>query len=121
MSNFDPAIYNESYENGHVDNRNFKPFIINNLITDTDVNNVYKMVRDNPDGFLFQKFAGHRAWTLSDKEFEDRLSKSVSDWLGEKVILREYSFARYSNKFGYKPLIFPVGSLFGDFPILRFF
>lgn len=107
MSNFDPAVYNEAYENGHVDNRDFEPFIINNLITQDDIQNVYSMVEINPDGFMFQKFAGHRAWTLRNKDFEDRLSKSVSDWLGEPVVLREYSFARYSNKFGYKPKLFP--------------
>jgi hypothetical protein len=107
MNNFDPAIYNEAYENGHVDNRDFKPFVINNLITDSDVANVYKMVEDRPDNFLLQQFAGHKAWTLSNKDFENRLSKSVSDWLGEDVVLREYSFARYSNKFGYNPKLFP--------------
>lgn len=107
MSNFDPAVYNEVYENGQVDNRNFQPFVINSLITQEDINKVYKMVNDNPENFLFQKFAGHRAWTLSDKEFEDKLSKSVSSWLGEEVVLREYSFAKYSNKFGYKPKLFP--------------
>lgn len=107
MSDFDPAVYNEAYENGYVDNRNLKPFVINNLLTLEDIENIYQIVNSKPEDFMFQKFAGHRAWTLSNADFENKLNKSVSDCLGEAVVLRECSFARYSNKFGYKPKLFP--------------
>ena len=57
--------------------------------------------------FLFQKFAGHRAWAFKDEEFANKLNKVVTDLIGEPMVLTEYSFARYSPKFGYKPKLFP--------------
>jgi hypothetical protein len=107
MNNFDPAIYNENYENGYVENRNFKPIIIKDIISNEQKENIYKKINLMGDNFLFQKFAGHRAWAFIDQEFSENLNKTVSDIIGEPMRLTEYSFARYSAKFGYKPKLFP--------------
>jgi hypothetical protein len=107
MFDFDPAPYNEVYENGVVDNRDFSPVIIKNLISDEDRGRIYSIVDSMGDNFLFQKFAGHRAWAFKDEEFANKLNKVVTDLIGEPMVLTEYSFARYSPKFGYKPKLFP--------------
>lgn len=107
MSDFDPAIYNELYENGFVDNRNFEPVIVKNIISDLEKEKIYQQIEAMGDNFLFQKFAGHRAWAFSDEDFANKLNNKVSTLIGEPMILKEYSFARYSPAFGYKPKLFP--------------
>lgn len=107
MEQFDPAIYNEAYEFGEVDNRDFKPFTIKNIISNEDINSIYIAIDKMKDSFLFQPFAGHRAWTFKDLEFAEKLNKIITNVIGEPMELKEYSFARYSPKFGYKPKLFP--------------
>jgi hypothetical protein len=107
MEQFNPAIYNEVYEFGEVENRNFKPFVIKDIINSDDIDRVYHTVDLMKDSFLLQPFAGHKAWAFKDQAFADKLNKVISDVIGEPMELKEYSFARYSSKFGYKPKLFP--------------
>ena len=107
MQEFNPAIYNEDYENGFVDNRSLQPFIIKKIISNEDMQRIYSLIDSSKDNFLFQKFAGHRAWTFKDDEFANKLNKIISEYMKEDMLLTEYSFARYSPKFGYKPKLFP--------------
>jgi hypothetical protein len=107
MSNFDPAVYNEEYENGYVDNKDFNPYVIKNLLTNEEVLSIYNIIKNKENDFLFQPFAGHRAWTFKDETFSNKLNKIITDYIGEPMELKEYSFARYSSKFGYKPKLFP--------------
>lgn len=107
MNSFDPAIYNEKYENGIVDNNNFVPFIIKDIINEKQKKEIYEQVEKIKEDYILQKFAGHCAWNFENKDLEEHLNSVLSNYLGEEVVLIEYSFARYSKSFGYKPKLFP--------------
>lgn len=104
---FDPAIYNEELENGIVPNRNFDVFIYKNIITEEQNKLVYSEVEKIKDNFITQDFVGHRAWTFNNAELEKYLTTWMSNLMGERMILSELSFARYSNEYGYQPKLFP--------------
>lgn len=104
---FDPAPYNEKYENGHVDNEDFKVFKIKDIITEQQLESIYDHVSKDGAKFMLQEFAGHVATTFYDEHLEKHLNDIVSKHIGESMVLKEYSYARYSNKFGFKPKLFP--------------
>lgn len=106
MNNFNPAIYNETYENGYVENQNFKPFIVKNLINEEEIKHIYFLVEQSND-YMIQSFVGHRACSFNYPSFIEKITKKITELLGEDMILKEYSFAKYSTKFGYKPKLFP--------------
>lgn len=106
MSSFDPAVYNEKYENGYVENRDFEPFIIKNIITLEDIEDIYNIINDTKE-FLFQEFVGHRAYTFKHDAIVNKITEQLNKKMNEEMILKEYSFARYSPNFGYKPKLFP--------------
>ena len=106
-NNFDPAEYNEDYENGYVDNQNFSPLIIKDIISKEQSDQIYKEVEKVKNKYIDQNFVGHRAWSFKSLELEKYLNEHVSKIIGEEMVLKEYSFARYSRKFGYEPKLFP--------------
>lgn len=105
--NFDPAIYNEELENGIVPDRDFATYVYKNIITDEQKELIYNEVNESNVNFLVQDFAGHKAWMIHNEEIEKYLTNWMSNLLGERMILSELSFARYSNEYGFKPKLFP--------------
>lgn len=104
---FDPAIYNEELENGIVPNRDFEVCIYKNIISKEQNKLIYDEVEKVKDQYITQDFVGHRAWTFYNEELYRYLNAWMSDLLGERMILTELSFARYSNEYGYQPKLFP--------------
>jgi hypothetical protein len=104
---FDPAIYNEDLEKGIVSNRDFEVFLYKNIITEEQSKLVYHEVEKIKDDFITQDFVGHRAWTFHNEELAKYLTAWMSNVMGERMILSELSFARYSNEYGYQPKLFP--------------
>ena len=104
---FDPAIYNESLENGIVPNRDFGVFVYKNIITDEQNKLIYEEVEKIKDQYITQDFVGHRAWTFHNVDLEKYLNIWMSNLLDEQMILTELSFARYSREYGYEPKLFP--------------
>lgn len=107
MSDFDPAIYNEQYENAFVEGEDFAPIVVKNIITRDQANYMLAWENSPNASTIFQNFAGHKAVTFQDPGTEEFLNKIMTDIIGEKMILKEYSCARYSNDYGYKPKLFP--------------
>ena len=107
MSNFDPAIYNEQYENAFVENEDFKPIVVKNILNPDQVSKILHLANSPDSSKIFQNFAGHTAATFEDKDLEHYLNQIMTDIIGEKMVLKEYSCARYSNEYGYKPKLFP--------------
>lgn len=106
MNNFDPAVYNEEYENGYVENQNFKPFVIKNLLNKDEISHIYDLVKQSNDHML-QSFVGHRACSFKYPQFVEKITQVITEYIGEEMVLKEYSFAKYSTEFGYKPKLFP--------------
>jgi hypothetical protein len=104
---FDPAIYNEELEKGIVPNRDFEVFLYKNIITEEQNKLVYHEIEKIKDNFITQDFVGHRAWTFHNEELAKYLTVWMSNVMGERMILSELSFARYSNEYGYQPKLFP--------------
>jgi hypothetical protein len=107
VKHFDPAPYNKEYEFGEVENRDFTPFVIKSVLDQNEIDYIYELIEQFKDKYLEQKFVGHKAWTFRDEKFSYKLNKIISEAIGQKMILREYSFAKYSTDFGYKPKLFP--------------
>jgi hypothetical protein len=105
---FNPAEYNEQYENAYISNQDFKIFTIPNIITDFQKMKVYDNVKKmGEDAGILQKFAGHKAWSIKMPYLEKYLNSVLSKHMDEDMVLVEYSFARYSPQYGYNCKLFP--------------
>lgn len=93
-----------------ISNQDFIPRIAKNVLLPEHIEEIYDAVNKNPDhNTRVQPWAGHR---LSDihfsKAIEDRITQVAQEVIGEEVILNyDYSFARYSPKFGFVCKLFP--------------
>jgi len=95
---------------GKISNEDFEVFILDNVLSDEQIDKIYKMIDSAKDEqTIIKKFAGHKLWYVTfGTEIENKITKMVQDKISENVILdKDYSFARYSKKFGYVPKLFP--------------
>ena len=81
-------------------------FIVDNIFTDQEINDIYKNIET-----LETQTVGVLGQTAYHGEFPDhiisKIEKTMNAVLTYPVKLTEYSFARYSNKSGYSPKLFP--------------
>lgn len=90
-------------------NQNFEPIVADNIFSKQEIDYIYKIVNNTPEEQkLLQKWAGHKAWQngLGDM-IANKITSKAQQYLDEKIILSDYSFARYSPTFGYKCKLFP--------------
>lgn len=95
---------------GKISNEDFDVFILDNVLSDDQIDKIYKIVDSAKDEqTMVKKFAGHKLWYVTfGNEIENKITKMVQDKISESVVLdKDYSFARYSKKFGYVPKLFP--------------
>jgi len=93
-----------------ISNQDFKPLVADNVLSLEQIEEIYKSVKNTPeDKTRIQPWAGHKVWDISfSKEIEQAITKAAQNLLGDKVVLNyDYSFARYSPKFGYECKLFP--------------
>ena len=109
MDNFDE--YRKLVESQpFISNQDFKPRVVKNVLLPEHIEEIYDAINRNPDSNTrVQPWAGHR---LSDIHFsssvEERITQVAREAVGEDIDLKyDYSFARYSPKFGYECKLFP--------------
>lgn len=93
-----------------VSNQDFSVKIAKDVLLPEHVEEIYSKVNSTPDSETrVQPWAGHKVWDIRfSKEIEDRITKVAQDIVGDHVLLDyDYSFARYSPKFGYMCKLFP--------------
>ncbi len=93
-----------------VSNQDFVVLVAENVLLPEHIEEIYQKVNKAPDSSTrVQPWAGHKVWDIRfSKEIEDRITKVAQDLVGNHVLLDyDYSFARYSPKFGYVCKLFP--------------
>ena len=93
-----------------ISNQDFKPLVADNVLSLEQIEEIYESVKNTPeDKTRIQPWAGHKVCDISfSKKIEQAITKAAQNLLGDKVVLNyDYSFARYSPKFGYECKLFP--------------
>lgn len=93
-----------------VSNQDFPVVIVKDIFTKEQIASIYEIINNTPEEKTrLQPWASHKVWDVSlGEEIENRINQVVKESLGEHLELRmDYSFARYSPKFGYKAKLFP--------------
>jgi hypothetical protein len=104
--NYDELVKSQPY----VSNQDFEPIVVSDVLLPEHIEEIYQTISYLPEEKTrVQPWAGHKIWdTTFSKEIEDRITKVAQSVLGDAVVLNyDYSFARYSRKFGYECKLFP--------------
>jgi hypothetical protein len=95
--------------------QNYNPQIIANVFTKDQIDRIYKVVLNTPLSDLkVGPWGGQCAWlkTHFDSDITERINEIGFHLFGDEIELQmDYSFARYSSEFGYKPKLFPHSDL----------
>jgi hypothetical protein len=94
----------------HISNQDFEVMVVDHIFEQDHIDKIYKVIDNtSEDQTRVQPWASHKVWDVSlGQEIEDRINEVVKNSLGDHLVLRkDYSFARYSPKFGYKAKLFP--------------
>jgi hypothetical protein len=93
-----------------VSNQDFKTLVAKDVLLPNHIEEIYEKVNTSSDNNTrLQTWAGHKVWDIRfSKEIEDRITSVAQSMVGDGVVLDyDYSFARYSPKFGYACKLFP--------------
>jgi hypothetical protein len=94
----------------HVTNQDFRVRVVDNVLLAEHIDEIYRVINNTSDSNTrVQPWAGHKVWDVKfSKEIEKRITSIAQAEIGDHVELDfDYSFARYSPKFGYKCKLFP--------------
>lgn len=95
--------------------QDYNPQIIANVFTKDQMDRIYKTILKTPLADLkIGPWGGQCAWlrTHFDEDIVERINEIGFALFGDQIELQlDYSFARYSNEFGYKPKLFPHSDL----------
>jgi len=107
MNNF--PMYTKTKAEDFIDNQDFPVVQIENILSDEHIAEIYYKVAQTDDSqTITQPWAGHKAYhTKFSNDVISQIEKRVSEIVGEEMIMAEYSFARYSEEYGYKCKLFP--------------
>jgi hypothetical protein len=93
-----------------VSNQDFETIIAKDVLLPSHIEEIYDKVNGSlEEDTRLQTWAGHKVWDVRfSKEIEDRITSVAQSLVGDGVVLDyDYSFARYSPKFGYVCKLFP--------------
>lgn len=93
-----------------ISNQDFEVKIAKNVLLPEHLKEIYDKVNNTEDQYTrVQPWAGHKVWDIRfSKDIEDRITKVAQEIVGDHLLLDyDYSFARYSPKFGYVCKLFP--------------
>ena len=111
MYNLIMTSYKEFKESqGQVSNQDFAVVVVDSIFEQHHVDKIYEIIDNaSEDQTRVQPWASHKVWDVSlGQEIEDRINEVVKNSLGNHLVLKkDYSFARYSPKFGYRTKLFP--------------
>lgn len=94
----------------YVSNQDFPVKIIKDIFSEEQIDKIYNIINNTSEkNTRLQSWASHKVWDVTlGEEIESRINEVVKENLGSHLELRkDYSFARYSPKFGYKAKLFP--------------
>lgn len=106
MTTYSDLLMSQPY----ISNQDFEVRIVNDVLLPQHIEEIYNKVNSTPEeDTRVQPWAGHKVWDIRfSKEIEDRITKVAQEIVGDHVLLDyDYSFARYSPKFGYVCKLFP--------------
>jgi hypothetical protein len=93
-----------------ISNQDFQVRIAENVLLPEHIDTIYSIINSTSESQTrVQPWAGHKVWDVKfTKEIEDRITAVAQSIVGNDVSLDyDYSFARYSRKFGYECKLFP--------------
>jgi hypothetical protein len=93
-----------------ISNQDFSPIVASNVLLPEHIEEIYEKVASTSEAQTrIQPWAGHKVWDIPfSKSIENRITQVAQELLGIDVVLNyDYSFARYSQKFGYECKLFP--------------
>lgn len=94
----------------YITNQDFDVRVVDNVLLPEHIDEIYNKIGLAEEHQTWvQPWAGHKIWDVRfSQEVEDRITKVAQEVVGDHVTLaRDYSFARYSPKFGYVCKLFP--------------
>jgi hypothetical protein len=94
----------------HISNQDFEVMVVDNIFDQHHIDKVYEIINNaSEEQTRIQPWASHKVWDVSlGEEIEYRINEVVKNSLGDHLVLKkDYSFARYSPKFGYRAKLFP--------------
>lgn len=106
MDKYQELVQSQPY----VSNQDFEVKIVKDVLLPEHIEDIYSRISLAEDHQTWvQPWAGHKIWDVQfSQEVEDRISEVAQKVVGDHVVLaRDYSFARYSPKFGYECKLFP--------------
>lgn len=95
---------------GHVHDSDFNPIILENVLDQADIDHILKQIDEYPpEKIKVQKWGGQGVYQTiqPDSHLTEKLTKLMSDSIGEPMFLKEFSVVKYSAEFNYLVKLFP--------------
>lgn len=94
-----------------ISNQDFQVLVADNVLLPEHISEIYSVINNARDeDTRINEWSGVKVWhkTLFSKEIEDRIISVARKYIDDDIILdTDYSFARYSKEYGFKPKLFP--------------
>lgn len=100
-------LNNDQLANAFVDNKDFNVFVIKDILSREDINEIKHHYMRFEHYYQAVGYAGQRKWGLNYKSISDKLQNIVSKSLNEQVETTELELCIYTPDFGYKPKLYP--------------
>ena len=94
----------------HVHDSDFNPIVLENVLDQADIDHILKQIDEYPpEKIKVQKWGGQGVYQTiqPDSHLTEKLTKLMSDSIGEPMFLREFSVVKYSAEFNYLVKLFP--------------
>ena len=106
----DTSFYDELNSIFPISGQNFKPIIVDNVLSDKEIEYVYQFIDNNKE--IEEDWAGRKSWMVDDSSLRSSISKKIENVVslavGEQLQLNEYPFfLRYSPQYGFISKLFP--------------
>lgn len=104
------SFYKELSSRLNIPGWDFEPIIIDNVLSDKEIQEVYKFIDNNKESA--ENWAGRKSWMIDNPFLRNALTKKIetssSLAVGEDLKLNEYPFfLRYSPQYGFISKLFP--------------
>ncbi len=93
----------------YIHDSDFKPIILDNVLDEKDIEHILRQVNEYPkDEIKIQTWGGQGVYDkiTIESHIKEKLTKLMSETLGEPMILEQTSVAKYSTKFNFLVKLF---------------
>jgi len=94
----------------HIRDSDFKPIIFDNVLTQEEIDTILKDMEEYPkDKIKIQTWGGQGVYTdlQPSDQVKEKLTKLMSDTMGEEMKVEQISIVKYSPQFDYMVKLFP--------------